>query len=103
MYSQGKRLGLKKRNYHVLDTAAVLNVACARFSDSIVRAQLGKGGGGGEKNALSLPSPRAFLAFLFTERLFTTISEPGTGYAERRRSMRNHLFNKMQPTLLNCM
>ena len=30
--------------------------------------------------ALSLPSPRAFFAFLFTERLFTTISEPGTGY-----------------------
>ena len=29
--------------------------------------------------ALSLPSPRAFLAFLFTERLFTTLSEPGTG------------------------
>ena len=26
-----------------------------------------------------LPSPRAFFAFLFTERLFTTISEPGTG------------------------
>ena len=23
---------------------------------------------------------RAFFAFLFTERLFTTISEPGTGY-----------------------
>ena len=30
--------------------------------------------------ALSLPSPRAFFAFLFTERLFTTTSEPGTGY-----------------------
>ena len=30
--------------------------------------------------ALSLPSPRAFFAFLFTERLFTTISEPETGY-----------------------
>ena len=30
--------------------------------------------------APSLPSPRAFFAFLFTERLFTTISEPGTGY-----------------------
>ena len=30
--------------------------------------------------ALSLPSPRAFFAFLFTGRLFTTISEPGTGY-----------------------
>ena len=30
--------------------------------------------------ALSLPSPRAFFAFLFTERLFTTISKPGTGY-----------------------
>ena len=30
--------------------------------------------------ALSLPSPRAFFAFLFTERLSTTISEPGTGY-----------------------
>ena len=28
----------------------------------------------------TLPSPRAFFAFLFTERLFTTISEPGTGY-----------------------
>ena len=28
----------------------------------------------------SLPSPRAFFAFLFTEQLFTTISEPGTGY-----------------------
>ena len=26
--------------------------------------------------ALSLPSPRAFFAFLFTERLFSTISEP---------------------------
>ena len=32
--------------------------------------------------ALSLPSPRAFFAFLFTERLFTTISEPGTGYPD---------------------
>ena len=30
--------------------------------------------------ALSLPRPRAFFAFLFTERLFNTISEPGTGY-----------------------
>ena len=30
--------------------------------------------------ALSLPSPRTFFAFLFTERLFTTTSEPGTGY-----------------------
>ena len=29
---------------------------------------------------MSLPSPRAFFAFLFTERLFTTISEPGAGY-----------------------
>ena len=28
--------------------------------------------------ALSLPSLRAFFAFLFTERLFTTISEPRT-------------------------
>ena len=28
--------------------------------------------------AVSLPSPRAFFVFLFTERLFTTISEPGT-------------------------
>ena len=32
--------------------------------------------------ALSLPSPRAFFAFLFTERLFTPISEPGTGYPD---------------------
>ena len=31
--------------------------------------------------ALSLPSPRAFFEFLFTERLSTTISESGTGYA----------------------
>ena len=31
--------------------------------------------------ALSLPSPRAFFEFLFTERLSTTIWEPGTGYA----------------------
>ena len=30
--------------------------------------------------APSLPSPRAFFAFIFSERLFTTISEPGTGY-----------------------
>ena len=30
--------------------------------------------------ALSLPSPHAFYAFLITERLSTTISEPGTGY-----------------------
>ena len=30
--------------------------------------------------ALSLSSPRAFFAFLITERLSTTISEPGTGY-----------------------
>ena len=29
--------------------------------------------------ALSLSSPRAFFAFLITERLSTTISEPGTG------------------------
>ena len=28
----------------------------------------------------SLPSPRMFFAFLFTEQLFTTIWEPGTGY-----------------------
>ena len=28
--------------------------------------------------ALSLPSPRAFFAFIFTERRFTTISEPET-------------------------
>ena len=34
------------------------------------RARLGKGGGGG-----------AFFAFLSTERLSTTISEPGTGYS----------------------
>ena len=32
-------------------------------------ARLGKVSGGG-----------AFFAFLYTERLFTTISEPGTGY-----------------------
>ena len=66
------------------------SVACARLSDSIRsgnvlkaklrRARLGKGGGGGGKNALSLSSPRAFFAFLITERLSTTISEPGTGY-----------------------
>ena len=31
--------------------------------------------------ALSLPSPRTFFAFLITERLTTTISEPGTGYS----------------------
>ena len=30
--------------------------------------------------ALSLSSLRAFFAFLFTERLFTTILEPRTGY-----------------------
>ena len=30
--------------------------------------------------ALSLPSSRAFFSFLITERLSTTISEPGTGY-----------------------
>ena len=41
------------------------------------RAQPGKGDVGG--GALSLPSPRAFFAFLITERLSTTISEPGTG------------------------
>ena len=51
-------------------------LACARLSDSIRsgnvlkaklrRARLGKGGG-------------AFFAFLITERLSTTISEPGTG------------------------
>ena len=58
---------------------------CGRIKTSkakIRRTRLGKGGGGGEKNgnaALSLPSPRAFFAFLFTERLFTTIPEPGTG------------------------
>ena len=28
------------------------------------------------------PQPRAFFAFLFTERLSTTISEPGTGYTD---------------------
>ena len=32
---------------------------------------------------LSLPSPRAFFAFLITERLSTTISEPGTDYRKR--------------------
>ena len=31
---------------------------------------------------LSLPSPRAFFAFLITERLSTTVSEPGTGYEQ---------------------
>ena len=31
-------------------------------------------------DSLSLPSPRAVFAFLFTERFFTTIWEPGTGY-----------------------
>ena len=45
----------------------------------IRRARLGKGGGGGGKNG-SLSSPPAFFEFLFTELLFTTISEPGTGY-----------------------
>ena len=29
---------------------------------------------------MALPSPRAFFAFLITERLSTTISKPGTGY-----------------------
>ena len=29
---------------------------------------------------MSLPIPRAFFASFFSERLFTTISEPGTGY-----------------------
>ena len=29
---------------------------------------------------MSLPSPRAFFASFFSERLFTIISEPGTGY-----------------------
>ena len=29
--------------------------------------------------ALSLPSPQTFFALLFTEQLFITISEPGTG------------------------
>ena len=29
--------------------------------------------------ALSLPSPQAFFAFLFTEQLSTTTLEPGTG------------------------
>ena len=29
--------------------------------------------------ALSLPSPPTFFALLFTEQLFITISEPGTG------------------------
>ena len=63
-------------------------LACARLSDSIRsgnvlkaklrRARLGKGGGSGGNLALS--SPRAFFAFLITERLSTTISEPGTGY-----------------------
>ena len=33
--------------------------------------------------ALSLPSLRAFFAFLITERLSTTISEPGTGYEDK--------------------
>ena len=59
------------------------NIAYARLSDSIVgtsktkmrRARLGKGG-------RCVPSPRAFshiFIHLFTERLFTTILEPGTG------------------------
>lgn len=36
----------------------------------------------GEKvsTALSLPSPGAFFAFTFAERLFTNILEPGTGW-----------------------
>ena len=38
------------------------------------RTRLGKGG------SLSLPNPSAFFAFLFTERLFKPIPEPGTGY-----------------------
>ena len=36
----------------------------------------------------SLPSPRAFFAFLFTERLFTTISEPGTGQQTNKKYFR---------------
>ena len=39
---------------------------------------MGKGAVAARK--MSLPSPRAFFAFLFTERLFTTISKPGEGY-----------------------
>ena len=35
--------------------------------------------------ALSLHSPRAFFTFI-TERLSTTISEPGTGYAKHETS-----------------
>ena len=31
-------------------------------------------------DSLSLPSPRVFRISFYTERLFTTISEPGTGY-----------------------
>ena len=76
---------------NLLSPVVSTNIACARLSDSIRsgdvlkaklrRARLGKGGGGGGKNAaLSLSSPRAFFAFLLTERLSTTISEPGTGY-----------------------
>ena len=67
-----------------MGTQDIQGLACARLSDSIRsenllkvklrRARLGKGGGSG------LPSPRAFFAFLITERLSTTISEPGTGY-----------------------
>ena len=37
--------------------------------------------------ALSLPSPRAFFAFLITERLSTTISEPATGYFDITKSL----------------
>ena len=64
-------------------------LACARLSGRIKtskakirRARLGKGdggdggdGGGGGDGGI----PRAFFAFLVTERLFTTILEPGTG------------------------
>ena len=47
--------------------------------------------------SLSLPSPRAFFAFLITERLSTTISEPGTGYFAPRPLTRSFWLAPFSP------
>ena len=61
-------------------------LACARLSGRIKtskakirRARLGKGDGGDGGGGGDGGIPRAFFGFLFTERLFTTILDPGTG------------------------
>ena len=92
--SSEKRVPVQNKSVPVneseIENTLGLYVACARLSDSILGTykneqsenkthDLGKGAVAAGK--MSLPSPRSFFAFLITERLSSTISEPGTGQA----------------------